>query len=92
MKQETFKVYVQVNADFREDGRIIPRYLVWEDGTRFEIDKVTDVRPAASLKAGGCGMRYTCLIQGGEHYLFYEGNARWFVEARQGREIQPMTA
>ena len=87
MKQETFKIYVQVNADFLEEGGILPRYLIWEDGTKFEIDKVTDVRQAASLKAGGCGMRYTCEICGEEHYLFYEGNFRWFVEAKKGREV-----
>jgi hypothetical protein len=35
------------------------------------------------LKAGGTGLRYTCLIAGGEHYLFYEENCKWFVEAKQ---------
>ena len=88
MKQETFKIYVRVNADFMEDGRIMPRFLVWEDGTKFEIDKVTDIRQAASLKAGGCGMRFACMIRGEVHYLFYEGNFRWFVEAKRGKEVR----
>ena len=31
----------------------------------YEIQKVTDVRRAASLKAGGAGMRYTVLWMAG---------------------------
>jgi hypothetical protein len=42
---------------------------------------IVDRRRAASLKAGGVGIRYTCLICGGQHYLFYEENYKWFVEA-----------
>ena len=29
---------------------------------------------------GGAGMRYTCLIDGKEVYLFYEDNNMWFME------------
>ena len=76
------KIYVAVSALFLPDGRMVPQEIIWEDGTRYAIDKVLDLRRAASLKAGGCGMRYTCLIMGGRHYLFYEENMRWFVEAR----------
>ena len=79
------KVYVRVNEDRYKDGRIMPRYLVWEDGIRYKIDKVLDVRPAASIKAGGAGLRYT--IRVGEHqtYLFLEDDragAKWFVERK----------
>ena len=38
----------------------------------------------ASLKAGGAGMRYTCIIDGKESHLFYEDNNMWFVEGRAG--------
>ena len=84
---KTYKVYVRVNADFTEEGELIPRYIVWEDGRKYEIDRVTDIRRAASLKAGGCGIRYTCMILGGEHYLFYEDNMKWFVESLNGKEV-----
>jgi hypothetical protein len=47
----------------------------------YEIDRILDVRPAASLKAGGAGIRYTCRIQGHETYIWLEDN-RWFVEAK----------
>ncbi|MGI6686366.1 MAG: hypothetical protein ACOX47_13020 [Bacillota bacterium] len=76
------KVYVDVTARFDKGGNVIPENIIWEDGRRFEIDRVLDVRPAASLKAGGCGIRYTCRIWGKETFLFLEGN-RWFVEAKK---------
>lgn len=73
------KQYVSVTATFDADGNIIPLCINWEDGRRFAIDRVTDVRYAASLKAGGAGIRYTCRIRSHEKYLFLEEN-RWFIE------------
>ncbi len=73
------KTYVEVTARFDTDGRILPLKILWHDGSNFFIDKVLDVRPAASLKAGGAGIRYTCRINRQETYLFLEEN-RWFVE------------
>ena len=75
------KQYVSVTAIFDEDGNLLPSNIVWEDGRKFPIDKVTDVRYAASLKAGGAGIRYTCQIGGKERYLFLE-DQRWFVDAK----------
>lgn len=37
---------------------------------------------AASLRAGGVGLRYTCIINGKTSHLFYEDNNKWFVEKR----------
>ena len=86
----SIKVYVEVNADFRSDGVLIPASVVWEDGCRYEIDKVTEIRQAAAMKAGGQGDRYTIWVNGKPTYLFFErstyktGNVlgRWFVERR----------
>ncbi len=75
------KVYVTVVASFDPDGHIRPSRVIWEDGQIFQIDSIFDVRPAASLKAGGSGIRYTCGIRGRISYLFLEGT-RWFVEAK----------
>lgn len=82
------KVYVSVAAVFDETGRLIPRALAWEDGRRYVIDKVLDCKPAAAMRAGGCGDRYHVRINGQERYLFFERSAevsgnrvgRWFVE------------
>ena len=73
------KVYVDVIAKFDIYGKIKPISLTWEDGTVYEIDRVLDSRPAASLKAGGVGIRFTCRILNKETYLFKEDD-RWFVE------------
>ena len=75
------KRYVDVTARFDTEGRIIPLKLLWHDGSVFFVDRVLDVRPAASLKAGGAGIRYTCRINNTETYLFLEEN-RWFVEEK----------
>ena len=90
MENRSEKVYVQVNADFNPDGVMIPTSLIWEDGSKFDIDKVLDIRQAAAMKAGGQGDRYTIRVNGRESYLFFErcpsltGNVigRWFVERR----------
>ena len=74
MNTET-KVYVPVRVEFRDDGTMLPREITWEDGTKYEIDRVTDIRQAAALKAGGQGDRYTVEINGHRSYLFFERNA-----------------
>lgn len=75
-----YKTYVSVIVQFSVEGKITPLSILWEDGREYEIDRILDVTRAASLKAGGQGMRYTCLIQGQRRYLFFD-DVRWFVEA-----------
>ncbi|MBQ8058075.1 MAG: hypothetical protein IJ275_07070 [Ruminococcus sp.] len=72
------KQYVSVTAKFDADGNILPLKINWDDGRSFDIDRITDIRYAASLKAGGAGIRYTCRIKQSEKYLFLEDN-RWFI-------------
>lgn len=74
------KVYVDVTAEFFKDGDLVPKSFRWEDGQVYEIERIKDVRRAASLKAGGVGTRYTCVIGGQEKHLFYEDNNMWFME------------
>jgi hypothetical protein len=73
------KVFVGIIAEHSMDGKIRPLTLKWADGRTFEIDKVIDVRQAASLKGGGQGMRYTCWIRNKEVYLFCD-EGQWFIE------------
>ena len=92
--ERSLKVYVPVDVRFDETGRMLPHTIIWEDGTKYEIDKVTDIRPAPAQKAGGQGDRYTVRIGGKQNYLFFERAAtvtgcslgRWFVE----RKIDPV--
>lgn len=86
----TSKVYVAVTAKFNEDGILLPTSITWEDGRRYIIDKVTEIRQASAMKAGGQGDRYTIWINGKQSYVFFErsteltGNhiGRWFVERK----------
>ncbi len=84
------KVYVKVTAEFSAEGLMLPRVIVWEDGRKFAIDRVTDIRQAPAMRAGGQGDRYTVIVNGRQSYLFFERSAsltgscigRWFVERR----------
>lgn len=66
-----------------------PRTIVF-GGRTYEIDRIIDIRPAASLKVGGQGDRYTIMVLGQQSYLFFERSAtisgcnlgRWFVEQK----------
>lgn len=86
----SLKVYVEVEVCFREDGVMLPRLIVWENGLRYGIDRVSDIRQASAAKAGGQGDRYTVWINGRQGYLFFERNSslsgntigRWFVERK----------
>ena len=73
------KIPLKVNADFDLSGKIMPRSIEWEDGRVFAVDRVIDVRRAASLKAGGTGLRYICRICGRTVALFNDEN-KWFME------------
>jgi hypothetical protein len=75
------KVYVKVNADFSEEGELRPKTITWVDGRIYEIVRILHKVRAASMKVGGCGIRYTVVIDGKERFLFREED-RWFVEGR----------
>ena len=68
MEQDVIKKYVQVVAKFTPEGQCV----LWDDGRKFEIDRVKQCVRAASRKAGGVGWRYTCMIRGQEAVLYYE--------------------
>lgn len=75
------KVLVSILAVHQLDGTIIPKQILWDDGRKFDVDRVTDMRQAASLKSGGQGMRYSCEIMGVPMFLFHD-EVQWFVERR----------
>ena len=72
------KHYTEVKAIFDKEGRITPISMKYDE-VEFEIDRIVDIRPAASLKSGGAGIRYTCFVEGKQTYLFLE-ETRWFFE------------
>jgi len=80
------RIYVEMLVKYSPDGTMTPAVLKWQDGEMYEIDRVLDVRRAASA-AGSMGVRYTVRIMGQTRLLFYEdtysdsGQPRWFVES-----------
>ena len=88
------KVTVQVAVDFRANGVMVPREILWIDENgeeiRYPIDRIKGVCQASAERAGGLGDRYTILVNGRETYLFFERSANrsgrvigtWFVERR----------
>lgn len=72
------KHYTDVKVLFDKQGDITPLSMTYND-EEFEVDRITDIRPAASLKSGGAGIRYTCFVDGKKTYLFLEEN-KWFYE------------
>lgn len=81
MKTQIKKRYVDIVVLFTQDGRKIPKLIIWNSEKRYKIDRVIDMRPAPSRKAGGQGERYLCVINGTEHAVYFEDPA-WFVEER----------
>ena len=75
------KVFVDVTLTQSKEGVTKPLNLVFED-VSYNIDRINNVCRAASLKVGGCGIRYTIMVQGKESFLF-EDEGRWFVEAKE---------
>ena len=75
------KQYVDVIVRMQRDGSCVPLSVIWEDGTRYPIREVLDVRPASARLTEGAGMRYTVRVGTSDTYLFREGD-RWFVEAK----------
>jgi len=80
----TRKVFVKVTLEVDPQGQMKPLAVTWEDGRVYEVDRVADTRRAVSLKAGGAGMRFTCIIKNKPVYLFYE-EPRWFMEAKEAQ-------
>ena len=78
--RRNIKVYVKVGVVFREDGMMLPRSLTWEDGRKYPIDRVLDVRPACAERAGGQGDRYTVMIGGQHRYLFLNTVRTWAIQ------------
>ena len=67
-----YKVYVPVLVEHTEDGEMLPSVVTWTDGQKFEIDRVSAIRPSFAAKAGGQGDRYTIWIKGKQTYLYFE--------------------
>lgn len=82
MEAQRRKVYVEVEVTHKVDGTARPNVITFENGEKYEIDRVRQCCRAASTKVGGTGIRYTVQICGKPTFLFDEENGKWFVEAK----------
>ncbi len=74
-----YKRYVDVILRHHKNGTLEPLYICWDDGLNYKIEKVVE-RTRRASPAGGCGVRYTCLIHGQRRNLYLEKD-KWFVES-----------
>lgn len=84
------KVYVDVDEERLPCGGVSPRSVIWEDGKRYEIDKILCVCPSILLKTSGYDFRYTVRIGERRTFIYLEnsdGKHRWFV-CRKAKIIQ----
>ena len=75
------KVYVGVELSVSPQGDVRPRTIIFEDGNKYQIDRLRQKCRAHATKVGGTGIRYTVIICNKETYL-YEDDGRWVVEAK----------
>lgn len=71
--------YINVIAKMEIDGIPKPIEIIWENGKSYNISKITDIRKKASTKGGGAGLRYTCIINDKERFLFLV-DYKWLIE------------
>lgn len=77
------KQYVDVQCLSTADGKLIPLIVYFDSDHKFGVDKVLEMRRAASLKVGGCGIRYKVKILNKETYIFFDdGEFKWFIEKK----------
>ena len=54
------KVYVKVNVDFDSDGNMVPKRIIWEDGTDYEIDRILAYSPREARRDIGAAGTLVC--------------------------------
>ena len=72
--------YIDVICLNDKGGNLKPLYIIWDDIKKIPILKVKEIRPRASLKVGGSGLRYTCIFEKNKVRHLYYDRGKWFVE------------
>ena len=70
---------VAVAVVINESGKMRPLKFRWKDGQYYNIDNILCAERAASTKVGGCGIRYTIMVEGLPRFLYNE-DGKWFME------------
>lgn len=83
--------FVSVTVIFDESGKMIPKIIHWDESHDYKIENIRRIQPAASLKNGIDGDRYTVYIKGRETFLYFShsmntsnlNSGRWYVKLKQ---------
>lgn len=89
-----YQAYCEVIAHHKEDATILPYRLRIVDAdapklalpdevTSLHVDNISNIRQAASQRAGGNGIRYTCTIRElpeAPLFLFHDDEGYWYIE------------
>ncbi|MCC8122033.1 MAG: hypothetical protein LIO58_00595 [Oscillospiraceae bacterium] len=71
------KTYVKVNAQFDTAGHVMPTSLCVGD-SEYVVDRVLEIKKAASMKVGGLGLRYLVSISSDELEVYNKRCHLWF--------------
>lgn len=71
------RIFTDIVVRFDSEGTIMPLWIEWSDGTKYEIDKILKTEPTSALRSN-TGFRYLVRIRGQERELGYDGR-RWFI-------------
>lgn len=75
------KVHVEVEVKFLKEGGMRPVWVKWEDGRKFQVERIKFIERASTRTGSVLPVRYTLIIGGREKRLYYEPeDMRWFVE------------
>ena len=70
------KIPVKTLLLCNEKGQMTPLYIIWENGEKFKIDEVLDIRPR-----GVNSITYKVKIKGKERELYFDRNV-WLVNKK----------
>ena len=77
--------FLTITLSVSPDGRIIPRYFVWDDGRVFFVQRVLNVFKVPSLLFSECCFRYDCVILD-KIVSIYNGGGQWFLNIDEKEE------
>jgi hypothetical protein len=75
--------YVDVICLNDKAGNMKPLYLLWNEMKKIPVLGVKEICPRSSLKAGGSGLRYTCLFSYNRIRHLYYDRGKWYVEMQE---------
>jgi len=70
------KIPVRMLLSCNEKGKMTPLYIIWENGERYKIDEVLDIKPR-----GVNSITYKVRIKGKERELYYDRSV-WLVNKK----------